>query len=163
MRMWRAAASDMVHSAPCSSSASQSSPTHRPIAETPHQPLSFPFLKRPFGPKEGRCVLVFSAKLVCFLDRRGCTTMKPPTLFCAQFYVICAQKLCVKRRWSLHFHCRTLPVVDLPRAHARVISVAWPLLKCRAASDIHTYIHTYILNGSSALQSFELSDVLKTN
>jgi len=35
------AASDMVHSTACSasSSASQSSPTHKPIAETPHQPL----------------------------------------------------------------------------------------------------------------------------
>ena len=42
-----AAASDTTHSAACSSSASQSSPTRRPIAETPHQPLSFPFPKRP--------------------------------------------------------------------------------------------------------------------
>ena len=38
----RAAASDMAHSAACSSSASQSSPTRRSFAETPHQP-------RPFG------------------------------------------------------------------------------------------------------------------
>ena len=47
----RAAASDMAHSAACNSSASQSSPMRRPIAETPHQPLSFPFPKRPFGKK----------------------------------------------------------------------------------------------------------------
>ena len=33
-----AAASDMAHSATCSSSASQSSPTRRSIAETPHSP-----------------------------------------------------------------------------------------------------------------------------
>ena len=45
------AASDMAHSAACSSCASQSSPTRRPIAETPHQSLSFPFPKRPFGKK----------------------------------------------------------------------------------------------------------------
>ena len=38
----RAAAGDMTHSAACSSSASQSSPTRRPFTETPHQPLSFP-------------------------------------------------------------------------------------------------------------------------
>ena len=36
-------------SAACSSSASQSSPTCRPIAETPHQPLSFLFPKQLFG------------------------------------------------------------------------------------------------------------------
>ena len=33
------------------SSASQSSPAHRPIAETPHQLVSFLFPKRPFGKK----------------------------------------------------------------------------------------------------------------
>ena len=49
MRIRRAAASDMAHSAACSTS--QSSPTRRPIAETPHQPLSFLFPKRPFGKK----------------------------------------------------------------------------------------------------------------
>ena len=38
----REAASDMAHSAACSSSASQSSPTRRPNAETPHQLLSLP-------------------------------------------------------------------------------------------------------------------------
>ena len=42
------AASDMVHSAACSSCASQSSP---PILETPHKPLSFMFLKQPFRKK----------------------------------------------------------------------------------------------------------------
>ena len=42
MRIRRAAASDMAHSAACSSSASQSSPTRRPNAETPHQLLSLP-------------------------------------------------------------------------------------------------------------------------
>ena len=45
------AASDMAHSAACSSCESQCSPTRRPIAETPHQSLSFPFPKRPFGKK----------------------------------------------------------------------------------------------------------------
>ena len=45
MHIRRAAASDMAHSGACSSSASQPSPTRRPIAETPHQPLSFPFPK----------------------------------------------------------------------------------------------------------------------
>ena len=38
LRIRRAAASDMAHSTACSSSAFQSSPTRRPIAETPHQP-----------------------------------------------------------------------------------------------------------------------------
>ena len=46
MRIRRAAASDVAHSAACSSSASQSSPTHRPNAETPHQLLSLPFPKK---------------------------------------------------------------------------------------------------------------------
>ena len=44
-------ASDMVHSTACSSSASQSSPTRRPIADTPHQPLSFPLPKQWYGMK----------------------------------------------------------------------------------------------------------------
>ena len=59
-----AAASDMAHSAPCSSSASQSSPMRRPIAETPHQPV-FPVSETTVW-KEEHCVQVFSAKLVCF-------------------------------------------------------------------------------------------------
>ena len=57
----------MAHSAACSSSASQPSPTRRPITETPHQPLSFLFLKQPFGKKDV-VYIFFSAKLVCFLD-----------------------------------------------------------------------------------------------
>ena len=61
MRIRRAAASDMAHSAACNT-ASQSSPTRRPFAETPHQPLVPTTVW-----KEERCVQVFSAKLVCFL------------------------------------------------------------------------------------------------
>ena len=51
MRIRRAAARDMAHSAASSSFASQSSPTRRPVAENPNQPISFPFPKRPFGKK----------------------------------------------------------------------------------------------------------------
>ena len=47
MRIRRAAASDMAHSAACSSSDSQSSPTRRPNAETPHQLLSLPVSEKP--------------------------------------------------------------------------------------------------------------------
>ena len=46
MSIRRAAASDMAHSAACSSSASQSSPTRRPNAETPHQLLSLPISEK---------------------------------------------------------------------------------------------------------------------
>ena len=67
MRIRRAAASDMAHSAACSSSASQPSPTRRPITETPHQPLSFLFLKQPFGKKN--VVYIFFSQVGLLLGR----------------------------------------------------------------------------------------------
>ena len=95
MRIRRTAASDMAHSAACSSSASQPSPTRRPITETPHQPLSFLFLKQPFGKKDvvyiffqpswfaswtwfgKKNVVYILFSQVGFLLGRGCTTMIP--------------------------------------------------------------------------------------
>ena len=106
MHIQHAAASDMVHSATCSSSASQSSPTRRPIAETPHQPLSFPLPKQWYGMKN----IVYRSFQPSWFDSWTWLHYDETT-----DAVLC--HLCTKVKILLVFSCILIPQVVFIAAH----------------------------------------------
>ena len=115
MRIRRAAASDMAHSAACSSSASQSSPTRRPNAQTPHQLLSLPVSEKTTD------AVLYHLHISCCRPPCTCTSH----LLCAVACPLlkCRRHLCT---WVISsivqplFNCMT---IVMQRALARTIGM----------------------------------------
>ena len=128
----------MAHSAACSSSASQSSPTHRTIAGLPTSPCLSRFWNDLLETRT--LCTVFSPKLVCFLDVvvRGCRNTphaRAQVIFyfqwpdhfwnagaasapCAHFNVRCFRTWiyvvmcsCMKSRWNMFHNFLVIPLI----------------------------------------------------
>ena len=91
MRIRHAAASDMAHSAACSTSASQSSPTCRSNAQTPHQLLSLPVSKKTTD------AVLYHLHISCCRPPCTCTSH----LICAVAWPLLK---CWRRLWVMQIH-----------------------------------------------------------